>query len=66
MSTKNITYEEALRQLTRIVDSIEQGDVPLEELGPKIKDAQQLLKTCKDKLTRAEKDVQKALGDGER
>lgn len=65
MSTKNPTYEEALQRLTHIVGSIEQGDVPLEELSPKIKEAQQLLKVCQDKLTRTEKDVEKALGDGE-
>lgn len=43
--------------------SLESGEMELDRLSYSIKEAQELLTFCKDKLTKVEKDVKELLSD---
>lgn len=49
-----LSYEEALKKLETIVDSMESGEVPLAELLAKFEEGTQLLKVCETRLKDAE------------
>lgn len=59
--TKELKYEEAVRQLETIVDKLENNELDIDELSAQLKNAQQLIKLCKDKLTRTDNDIKKIL-----
>lgn len=56
-----INYEEAMAELEQIVGQIEDGELNLDELTTKLKRAQQLIKTCNDRLTKTDAEIQKIL-----
>ena len=56
---ENPKYEEALAQLETIVRKMEQNEYDIDELAAQLKTAQQLIKFCKDKLTKTEAELQK-------
>lgn len=56
-----MTYEEAIAQLEELARQAENGTLPIDQLASKLKDAQQLLQFCKQKLTAAEEEVEKLL-----
>jgi len=56
---QDIKYEEALAQLETIVHKMEAGSYDIDELAQQLKHAQQLIKLCKDKLTKTEAEIQK-------
>jgi exodeoxyribonuclease VII small subunit len=49
-----LSFEAALTKLEAIVDSMEQGEVPLAELLAKYEDGTRLLKICEGRLKDAE------------
>ena len=51
---ENQKYEEALGQLETIVRKMENNEYDIDELAVQLKAAQQLIKFCKDKLTKTE------------
>ena len=55
------TYEAAMARLEALACEMEAGDVAIDLLASKLKEAQRLLAFCRDKLTRAEEEVQKLL-----
>lgn len=61
MEKEKLTYTQAIHQLEGIVDDVESGNLDIDVLCDKIKEAQMLIKFCKDKLYKTEKDVQKLL-----
>lgn len=58
---KDIKYEEAVRQLEKIVDKMESGELDIDSMAAQLKKAQELVKLCKDKLKRTDADIQKLL-----
>jgi exodeoxyribonuclease VII small subunit len=52
--TSKLSFETALTKLEAIVDSMEQGEVPLAELLGKYEDGTKLLKVCEARLKEAE------------
>ena len=56
---ETMKYEEALAQLETIVRKMEQNEYDIDELAAQLKTAQQLIKFCKDKLTKTEAELQK-------
>lgn len=56
-----INYEEAMTELEQIVGQMEDGELNLDELTTKLKRAQQLIKTCNDRLTKTDAEIQKIL-----
>jgi exodeoxyribonuclease VII small subunit len=52
--TAKLSFEAALTRLEAIVDSMEQGEVPLAELLAKYEEGSKLLKVCESRLKDAE------------
>lgn len=65
MATKKGTYSEAMKRLETIVSQIESGELDIDELGNQLKEAQKLIKFCRDKLYKADEEIKKMLGDDE-
>ena len=59
------TFEEALKRLETIVDSLERGDLPLEEALHMYEEGIALSKTCAEKLNQAEVVLQRLQKDVE-
>ena len=51
-------YEEAIKS---IVSMMESGKLDLDQLEEKLKEAQQLIKLCRDKLTKTDEEISKLL-----
>lgn len=54
-------YEEAIKNLESIVSMMESGKLGLDQLEEKLKEAQQLIKLCRDKLTKTDEEISKLL-----
>lgn len=63
MEKQELTYEAAMERLEALAREMEAGNVPIDQLAAKLKEAQQLLAFCKDKLTKADAEVQQLLGE---
>ncbi|MFO8147237.1 MAG: exodeoxyribonuclease VII small subunit [Bacteroidota bacterium] len=59
--TEEINYTDAHKELQEIVSEMENAEISIDELDTKIKRASELLKICKDKLFKTEKNVQDIL-----
>jgi exodeoxyribonuclease VII small subunit len=55
----NLSFEEAIRQLTDIVAKIEQGQIPLADSLQQYEKGMALIKHCRDILQKAEKRIEK-------
>jgi exonuclease VII small subunit len=58
---KDIKYEEAVRQLEAIVDKMERGELDIDSMAAQLKQAQELVKLCKQMLKRTDDEIQKLL-----
>ena len=58
---KEIKYEEAVRQLEAIVEKMESGKLDIDTLADQLKETQELVKLCKQKLKRTDNEIQKLL-----
>lgn len=58
---KDIKYEETVRQLEAIVDKMERGELDIDSMAAQLKQAQELVKLCKQKLKRTDDEIQKLL-----
>lgn len=58
---EEINYTDAHKELQEIVSEMENAEISIDELDTKIKRASELLKICKDKLFKTEKNVQDIL-----
>jgi exodeoxyribonuclease VII small subunit len=56
---ENLPFEEALKKLETIVESMESGDLPLEALLARFEEGTRLAKVCQAKLADAELKIQK-------
>lgn len=61
---EQMKYEEAVRKLEDIVHQLENNELDIDELSAKLRQAQQLIKLCKDKLTKTDKEIKKILEKG--
>jgi exodeoxyribonuclease VII small subunit len=57
------SFEEALKQLEKIVQDLESADLPLEKAMQKFEEGMQLSKYCSDRLDETEKKIQVLLKD---
>ena len=57
--TAKLSFEAALTKLETIVDSMEQGEVPLAELLAKYEEGTKLLQVCEGRLKDAELKIEK-------
>ncbi len=52
-----LKYESAIQRLEAIVKKIENNELGIDEIAANLKEAQQLIKFCKEKLTKTEKEL---------
>ena len=65
MTKKNLSYSEAVDTIDEILQQIETGELDVDELAEKVKQAAELLKICRGKLFSTEKEVEKILKEME-
>lgn len=53
-----LTYSEAFLKLVAIVEQLEQGDIQLDKLSMKVKQANELIAICDTKLRDIETDIE--------
>jgi exodeoxyribonuclease VII small subunit len=63
MARKKESYNDAITQLKQIVSEIERGELDVDILSEKVTEASRLVKVCKEKLFKADEEVQKILED---
>jgi exodeoxyribonuclease VII small subunit len=65
MSEQNTeqSFEEAVTKLEKIVEKLEEGDVPLEKAIEYYQQGMKLSKFCNDKLTKVEKQMEQILNE---
>jgi len=56
-----VNYEQALSELEQIARKMENGEAGIDELSSQLKRAQELIKLCKDKLTKTDEEIKKVL-----
>ncbi len=61
MTKQELKYEDAVRQLETIVDKLESNELGIDQLSSELKKAQQLVKLCKEKLTKTDNEIKKLL-----
>jgi exodeoxyribonuclease VII small subunit len=61
---KENKYEQAVSKLENIVQRLENDEMGIDEMTAELKAAQQLIKFCKDRLTKTDAEIQKILNDG--
>jgi len=57
MAKQEISYKQAVAEIEEILNQIEEEEPDVDELTVKVKRVTELLKICRNKLTRAEKDI---------
>ena len=58
------TFEESLNELERIVKQLETGDLPLEESLKLFEEGVKLSRSCRERLTVAERRIEVLMKDG--
>ena len=61
---KKMTYDEAMTRLEEITARIQGGKVDIDQLAGLLKEAQELVKFCREKLYKVDEEI-KALTEGE-
>ncbi|MBF0532290.1 MAG: exodeoxyribonuclease VII small subunit [Candidatus Omnitrophica bacterium] len=59
----DVKYSVSLKKLEEIIAKIESEEIDVDELAKKVKEAVDLIKTCKEKIEKAELEV-KSVVDG--
>ncbi len=65
MAAKKISYSEAMAEIEEILEKIENEELDVDELAEKVQRVSVLLKTCKDKLTKTNEQVEQILKEME-
>ena len=60
---KETTYTAAFEELKEIVNQLENDRISVDELAEKMKRATELMKICKDKLTKTEEEINKTISE---
>ena len=58
-------YEAAFAELQTIVRKMENDELDIDEMSEQLKRAQELIKFCKDKLTKTDEEIKKILAEKE-
>ncbi len=58
----NLTYSEAYVKLEELVEQLEDGNIPLDKLSAKVKQANELVTICESKLRQIQTEIDAAAG----
>lgn len=56
-------YEEAVREIEQIVAKMENNTTDIDAMGEQLKRAQELIRLCKDKLTKTDEEIRKIIAE---
>jgi len=56
-----VKYDKSIKKLEEIIEKIEGEAIDVDELSAKVKEAVSLIKTCKNKIEKAELEVKKVV-----
>lgn len=59
-----IKYETALKELEQIVRQMENDELDIDQMGDRLKRAQQLIGLCKERLTKTDEEIKAILAEG--
>lgn len=65
MTTKKVSYNEAMAEIEEILEKIENEELDVDDLAEKVKRVSVLLKICKDKLLKTNEQVEQILKEME-
>ncbi|HLP21778.1 MAG TPA: exodeoxyribonuclease VII small subunit [Chitinophagales bacterium] len=57
---KELTYDKAYEKLEQLIEELEDGDVKLDKLTTKVKEANELIAICENKLRKIEGEIDEA------
>jgi len=57
----NFTYEQAMQRLEEMARKMESGEIGIDEMAERLREAQKLMKYCHEKLYEAEKNCKSLL-----
>lgn len=60
---KKESYSQAMARLEEIVRQIDDNQLEIDQLADKIKEANEIIAYCSDKLTKADQEIEKLLVD---
>ncbi len=63
MTKKQMTYEQAMARLEELVSGMERNEWGIDQLSDALKEAQELIQLCRDKLYKADKQLKKLLNE---
>jgi len=63
---KEVSFEDGLKKLESLVETLEEGDIPLADLVEKFEEGTKLLKNCENQLKEAELKIEKLSASGDR
>ena len=58
---KELTYEQAMQKLEEMAKQMEQGEIGIDVMAERLREAQKLMKYCHEKLYEAEKNCKSLL-----
>jgi len=58
---ETVNYEAAVRRLEEIVKKLENDELDVDQMSVQLKEAQQLISQCKDRLTKVDADIKAIL-----
>ena len=58
---EDVKYEAAMAELQSIVRKMENDELDIDQMAEQLKRAQELIKLCKDKLTKTDAEIKKIL-----
>ena len=60
---ENIKCEEAFAELQALVHKMENDELDIDQMSEQLKRAQELIRLCKDKLTKTDEEIKKILAE---
>ena len=63
MAIPKENYEQSMIRLEEIVEKIESGQLDIDNLSVQLKEAQKLIKFCRDKLYKTDEEIKKILNN---
>lgn len=56
-------YEEAIEKLEQLACQLEQNQLPIDQIAPRLREAQQLVVFCKQELLSVDEEIKKILSE---
>lgn len=63
VAKKKETYSQAMERLKKIVSQIDNNELEIDALAEKIKEANEIIAFCSEKLTKADQEIEKLLSE---